>query len=91
MKVFCWVNVHHPLYYGNFYNLSENGEIITGPFSKTVSFDKIRINHYLYKSKEEFIQKIARGRADVDIKRKIEDFHGHECNINTDTEILSHI
>ncbi|MBQ7562196.1 MAG: glycosyltransferase family 92 protein [Synergistaceae bacterium] len=91
LKVFCWYHVHFPLYYREFYNLSENGEIIDGPFSKTVSFDKIRINHYVYKSKEEFIQKIARGRADVDIKRKLEDFHGHECNINTDTEILSHI
>lgn len=91
MKVFCWHHVHFPLYRRGFYNLSENGEIITGPFSNTVSFDKIRINHYRYKSQEEFIEKVARGRADADIKRELKDFLGHEFNINTDTEILSHI
>ena len=91
MKVFNWYHVHFPGYYRGYHNLSENGEIIEDPFSKIVSFDKIRINHYLYKSKEEYIQKIARGRADANIQRSIKDFHGHECNIITDTEILSHI
>ena len=81
---------HYVIYYRGFYTLNENGEIIDGPTSKTVNFEKIRINHYFTKSKQEFIQKRARGMADNNGIRPIENFYAHDKNEVLDTEILSH-
>ena len=90
MKVFA-CSVHFDVYYHGFYNLDENGEIIIGLNSQTVNSDKIRINHYFTKSRQEFLQKRARGRANNERIRNIQDFDDRDRNEELDTEILSHI
>ncbi len=90
LKVLCSIT-HFALYYHGFYNLDENGEIITGPISESVNFDKIRINHYFTKSRQEFLQKRARGMADNNGIRNIQDFDNHDRNEIINTDILSHI
>ncbi len=90
-KVLGWGGVHCPIYYRGFYNLNENGEISNYTRTKKVSFEKIRINHYFSKSKEEFLRKKARGMADVSGERPMEDFYVHDQNELQDTEILSHV
>src|SRR5262249_42884901 len=43
---------------------SESGEQVNGPFSSHPSHRLLRINHYHTKSRQEFIQRIALGKAD---------------------------
>jgi hypothetical protein len=54
----------------------------------TVSYDMIRINHYITKSYNEWLAKISRGMADAYGKRKVEDFAKFDYNDEVDTEIL---
>ncbi|MBR0202839.1 MAG: hypothetical protein IJQ56_00595, partial [Synergistaceae bacterium] len=84
-------SVHKPEYYDGFYNLDENGEIIEHSTTREIHFDKIRINHYFTKSKEEYIQKMTRGKADKNDIRSMEEFYLRDRNECEDTEILSHV
>ncbi|MBQ7665183.1 MAG: hypothetical protein IJS42_00545 [Synergistaceae bacterium] len=90
LKVLCLVNPHFAIYRRGFHTLTENGEIVEGYLTRTVSFEKIRINHYFSKSKEEFMEKRERGTG-LATKRPIDDFYGHDQNVICDTEILSRI
>ena len=83
-------HVHAALCRKNYYELDENGEITRGQ-PKEVHFDKIRINHYFCKSKEEYIT-IKTQRGDGFFGQQIKDmnsFNYHDQNIYTNTEILS--
>ena len=53
---------HCPLYIDDKYCVNENGNIVKGPFNNPVTAEKIVINHYHMKSKEEYETKISRGR-----------------------------
>ncbi len=64
-KVLSIFNPHYAIYKNDQFAVDENFQIIYGPFTKCHSSDKIRINHYYSKSREEYIKKIARGCADV--------------------------
>lgn len=90
-KVFSYNHPHFPAYFKGYYNFDENGKIISEAMTDSVSFNKIRINHYFGKSKEEYIQKRNRGMADNNNLRPMDDFYNHDQNIIKDTEILSHI
>ncbi len=89
-KVFYYGHCHFPTYRRGFYNLDENGNIVQGPFTSRVSFEKIRINHYYGKSRDEFIAKKNRGRADALLTATMSDFDRHDQNVIHDTEILSY-
>ncbi len=82
---------HYPIYLKGFYNLDENGEIVEGSVSKKITFSKVRINHYFTKSREEYILKRNRGKADRDDLRTMEEFYEYDQNVIHDTEILSHV
>ena len=84
---------HYSIYSRGFHNLNENGEILSGALTEQVHFDKIRINHYFTKSKEEYIAiKMERGEVATGVTRKkIEPFYDHDRNEVIDTEILSRI
>jgi len=73
-------NPHCPYYLTGYYAIDTNGEEITNTFTKEVNTDIIRINHYFTKSKEEFMQKKARGRATTKAQRTIQDFIDHDKN-----------
>ena len=90
-KVFMFNDAHKPIYLKGYENFNENGEIIKLSVTEEVSFDKIRINHYFSKSKEEYIKKRNRGMADNKNIRPMDNFYSHDQNIIKDTEILSHI
>ena len=89
-KVLSFESVHVAAYVKGYYNLNENGEIITVNYKK-VTFDKIRINHYFSKSKEEFLKKRNKGMSNIRGLRRMEEFIAHDQNVIKDTEILSHI
>lgn len=96
LKVFYYGHVHFPAFRKGFHNLTENGEIITGSKSPVVSFCNIRCNHYVYKSKEEYLAKRMRGQADSTELKSVEGFMKvydaeQELFTVTDTEILSRV
>ena len=89
-KVYSYAHCHFPQYRIGFHNLDENGNIVRGPFTSKVNFEKIRINHYFGKSREEYIAKRDRGRADTGgMYPSMEQFDLYDQNAVRDTEILS--
>ena len=54
------ISPHYCLYYHNYNAATENFERTRGDFSKYHSISKIRINHYISKSREEYLNKINR-------------------------------
>ena len=88
-RVLVFPNPHYPLCRRGFYNLDENGIPIAAAWTSKVSFQTIRINHYFGKSKEEYMSKKSRGRADCLREHIISDFEVCDQNIIHDTEILS--
>ena len=55
---------HCPQYHINCIAINENGSPVAGHKNTENTVEKIQINHYFTKSKEEFIQKMSRGRSD---------------------------
>ncbi|MBE8954360.1 MAG: glycosyltransferase family 92 protein [Quinella sp. 2Q5] len=58
-------NPHFANYFEGLYSVNERGGIVQGPFNQPVAAEKIVINHYFSKSREEFSLKQNRGRASV--------------------------
>jgi hypothetical protein len=63
--------------------------INTGPYNNNPIDDVAQLNHYFVKTKEEFINKINRGRADNGGTRTIEDFEPHNANEIDDYNALN--
>lgn len=55
--------VHHFHFTPGNHCVNEAGRPVFGPFSP-VSVEKVRINHYFYRSQQDFCEKLARGHAD---------------------------
>ena len=85
------MSIHNATYIRGFYTLDENGRIIDGIYSEEVHFDKIRINHYFGRSREEFIIKKNKGFASCIGSRDMSEFDLYDRNEVIDTEILSRI
>ena len=56
---------HHANYFEGLRAVNENGQIVPAFRNSPVTAEKIAVNHYYTKSREEFINKIRRGRSDV--------------------------
>ena len=74
---------HSANFFEGYYAVNEIGKVVTGPFNNPVTADKIVINHYYLKSREEYAKKVQRGRADMkenthDIKKFDENDHNEE-------------
>jgi hypothetical protein len=57
-----------------------NFNLKKGPYNNEGTDDIAQINHYFCKTKEEFINKINRGRATTSTKRTIESFSSYDMN-----------
>ena len=53
---------------------------INGPYNKLSDNSIAQINHYFCKTYPEFIEKVERGRSDINVKRKMSDFEEHNKN-----------
>lgn len=51
-----------------------------GPYLTPGLDDIAQINHYFCKTRQEFLEKIKRGRADMKVSRKIDEFDKHNFN-----------
>lgn len=74
------LNPHYVEYKKNYWAVDALGNRIDGPMAKNSPNMKLRINHYFTKSKEEFLQKRARGMADQEKIRDMSDFKLHDRN-----------
>jgi hypothetical protein len=57
-----------------------NGKTFVGPFNYEGDYRIAQLNHYFTKTKQEFIEKCARGRASINLFRKVEEFDEHNPN-----------
>lgn len=78
-NVLFFRNPHFPIYFKG-YSVDETGKKVYGPFNDGGTCNKLRINHYFTKSKEDYISKMNRGRADSFRKRDMSDFYKHDKN-----------
>ena len=57
-------NPHFSIYFEELHAVNENGEVVQGAFNRSVTTEKIAVNHYHTKSIEEYKVKCSRGFAD---------------------------
>ena len=60
-----FINPHFAIFKGGLRTVNENFEPIFGSMSSYCSKNKIQLNHYHFKSKDEYIKKCKRGAADT--------------------------
>ena len=92
-KIEKYGNPHHPNYYKGVYAVNENRAVVSGPWSYPVSDDKIILNHYHTKSREEYRVKRERGRAavkDVGLAYTDQQFKDYDKNEEFDDGILKY-
>ena len=64
-KIDYFTNPHFTFYFSPFQTVNEHGGEIQGAFNEPPTTEKIRINHYYSKSREEYERKFNRGTADA--------------------------
>ena len=69
--------------------VNTNKNINSGPFNNNPSDDIAQINHYFTKTKDEFIKKRERGRADDGTIRNMSDFYNNNFNEIEDLTALN--
>lgn len=62
---------HYPIYKRRYIGINEKGDVFDANY---VCADQIRINHYYSKSKEDWIEKVEKGRPDIPRKRDMDEF-----------------
>ncbi|NRO08907.1 glycosyltransferase family 2 protein [Lactobacillus helveticus] len=82
------LNPHYVEYRKGYHAVNALGDYMEGPSTCNSSKMIMRVNHYFTKSKEEFMQKRARGMADQDKIRNISDFKLHDRNDVFDDSML---
>jgi len=70
------------------HSMDTNGKRFYGPFNTGGPSDVAYINHYHNKTKEDWIERCQRGRADCDLQHDINRWD-NEINMNRDVEDLS--
>lgn len=63
-RVAFFTSAHFPIYFEGNFSVNERGEVVPNYCNEPVTAEKIAINHYNVKSREEFLAKLSRGRAD---------------------------
>ena len=85
------INPHFVRYYEGKFSINENGTPILSFLNDPCSVNKICINHYFTKSKEEYLNKMGRGKADnVFDEYDMQLFESHDQNDVFDDSILSY-
>jgi hypothetical protein len=86
-------NPHFLDYAGAQSAVDEQGREVRGAFTESVSVERLRINHYWSKSRSEFAEKLAKGRADSTSRRSWEEFDLRDglCNDVQDELILRYL
>ncbi len=90
-KINFLIYPHHANYFEGLHAVNENGKIVPNYLNNPVTVDKIVVNHYYTKSKDEFFQKIQRGRSDIPVNTyDMQIFDRFDCNEVFDDGILKY-
>ena len=90
-RVDCWWSPHYANYFRDFYSINSDGVKTVNVSGYPIATDKIVINHYHVKSREEFSVKVRRGSACRGFNhRKMEFFTMHDHNEEFDDDILKY-
>lgn len=65
-RVESYVNPHFAQYKSGYYCVDEKLRVVPQAWTESVTWDTIRINHYHCKSKEDYKEKIRKGRVDTE-------------------------
>lgn len=88
------VNPHYAYYFEGKFAVNTAGERVTHWGNEPVLADKLVVNHYITKSKEEFQNKMGRGRTGVDAKEidtvDMSAFEKNDRNDELDEDILTY-
>ncbi len=84
------LSTHFSSYFEGKIPINEKGVFVSNAFTEKCSTDKIVINHYFTKSKEEFLLKKKRGTGDGAPLREMSDFYKLDRNDVYDDEILKY-
>ncbi len=82
-----YVSAHFPIYKLGAFSINESGTRLYAWYNKPVSWNFIRINHYIVKSKEEWQKKMNRGLADREGVYHMSRFHKYDLNDVIDVSI----
>jgi hypothetical protein len=72
---------HHFVYQKKYFCVNENFKRLEGARNPHTS-NKIQLNHYFLRSFEQFKIKVSRGRADLDVPRKLQEFYDMDKDAN---------
>ncbi|MBQ7630217.1 MAG: glycosyltransferase family 92 protein [Selenomonadaceae bacterium] len=89
-KIYYFQNPHFAFYFPGCYSVNEEKTAFLGPFNDSKTADKIRINHYYTKSREEYEKKVQRGRSDINLKRNMDSFTILNHNETFDNDIIKY-
>ena len=82
---------HFAFYFEGTQAVNENGKAVSSAFNNPVTAEKIVINHYSLKSREEYIKKVSRGRADTaTVEYEMKNFDSFDRNDEFDDGILKY-
>lgn len=84
-----FLNPHYAVYFDGYFSLTEQGVPFFGPFNEARTADKISINHYYTKSKEEYMKKIEAGLK-AGWHRDMKSFERHDKNDIEDDGIIKY-
>jgi len=65
-KIYFFTSAHFPIYFEGNFSVNERGGLVPNYCNEPVTAEKIALNHYNTKSREEFLAKVNKGRADKD-------------------------
>ena len=91
-RIKYWDNPHDAHYFAGNYPVNENGEVTIG-MDKLATTNKIVLNHYCVKSKEEFVKRKMNPNSNPDVvssSREMDYFVSHDRNDVFDDEILKY-
>ena len=83
-------NPHFAVHFNDFRAVNEDGKTVDKFLNVPVSTDKIVVNHYYTKSREEFLAKSNRGRSDILANYSLEWFDNYDRNEVFDDGILKY-
>ena len=63
-KIYFFTSAHFPIYFEGNYSVNERGGVVSNYCNEPVTAEKIALNHCNTKSREEFLAKVNKGRAD---------------------------
>lgn len=63
-RISFFTSAHFPIYFEGGFSVNERGKLVESYCNNPVTAEKIALNHYNVKSREEFRRKLNKGRAD---------------------------